>query len=315
MPQNQGMKTFELRPVLYFVLLSYGLAWLLALPLWLGGGIAHPALVPIAVAMMWVPGLAAALVSRATEPGTSVACALGLANWRPLRRTMWFCLFATLAAMAMCAASLLAAAALGLYHFDVQHFSGFAEVLDAKFAGQQDRLAKLPPLPVLAWLYVLGVLVAAPVNAIAGLGEELGWRGWLLPKLMPLGTAPAVIASGVIWALWHAPVILLGYNYPGVPGALSLACMTAMCIVVGAVFAWFRLQSGSVWPAALGHGAFNATAGFHLVFGAAGQKIDVTQATVLGWSGWIFPLLLAFVLFKIFPKNPWPAQETLTKTT
>lgn len=309
------MKTFEPRPVLYFVLISYGLAWLLALPLWLGGGTGHPAFVPIAIAMMWVPGLSAALVSKATEPGVAMVAALGLANWRPLRRTMWFCLFATFAAMAMCAASLIAGAALGLYHFDLQHFSGLAEVLGAKLANRPDRLAQLPPLPVIAWLYVLGVLVVAPVNAIAGLGEELGWRGWLLPKLMPLGTAPAVIISGVIWALWHAPVILLGYNYPGVPSGLALACMTAMCIVVGAVFAWLRLQSGSVWPAALAHGAFNATAGFYLVFGVAHEKIDITQATVLGWSGWIFPLLLAVVLFQFSAKNPWPDQETLTKTT
>ena len=156
---------------------------------------------------------------------------------------------------------------------------------------------------MLAWLQVLLVVAAAPFNAIAALGEEIGWRGWLLPRLMPLGTLPALLLSGVIWALWHAPLILLGYNYPSAPGWLALVCMSAMCIVVGAVLAWTRLGSGSVWPAALGHGAFNTAAGLYLVFDAAGQKVDPTQATVLGWTGWLFPAVLAFLLFHTYPND------------
>jgi hypothetical protein len=51
-----------------------------------------------------------------------------------------------------------------------------------------------------------------------------------------------------------------------------------------------------VWPAALAHAAFNAAAGSHLLFAAAGERVDTTQATVLGWSGWIVPLALVVVL-------------------
>jgi RsiW-degrading membrane proteinase PrsW (M82 family) len=51
-----------------------------------------------------------------------------------------------------------------------------------------------------------------------------------------------------------------------------------------------------VWPAALAHAAFNAAAGSYLLFAAAGERIDTTQATVLGWSGWIVPLALVVVL-------------------
>ncbi len=56
MPHHAGMNIFLLRPVLYFIVLSYALAWLLALPLWMGGGVGHPAFLPIAIVMMWVPG-------------------------------------------------------------------------------------------------------------------------------------------------------------------------------------------------------------------------------------------------------------------
>lgn len=297
------MKTFQAKPVLYFVLLSYALAWLLALPLWLHGGTEHPYFMLIAVTMMGVPAVAATIVSKATDPNAALATSLGLTPWKPMRRTLRYCVFAVSASIFMIAAGLVVGAAFGLYHFDLQHLSGLAEVLRTKLAGNEAALAKLPALHTLALLQILLVLAATPLNAIAALGEELGWRGWLLPKLMPLGTLPAVLISGVIWGLWHAPVILLGYNYPGVPGWLALSCMTAMCVVLGAVLAWTRLRSGSVWPAALGHGAINAAASMHLLFGLAGEKLDLTQVTVLGWTGWLVPALLVFVLFYFYPAN------------
>ena len=297
------MKTFEPRPVLYFVLLSYGLAWLVALPLWIDGGLGHSHFLLYTILTMATPALAAAIISKATDPKTTLGKSLGLSPWRPLGRTLRYCLLAVLASLLMAAASLIIGAAFGVLQLDLQGLSGFSELLHARLAGQEQYLAKLPPLKVLAWLQVLLVVVAAPLNAIAALGEEIGWRGWLLPRLMPLGTLPALLLSGVIWALWHAPLILLGYNYRSVPGWLALICMSAMCIVVGAVLAWTRLRSGSVWPAALGHGAFNTAAGLYLVFDAAGQKVDPTQATVLGWTGWLFPAVLAFLLFHTYPND------------
>ncbi len=91
-------------------------------------------------------------------------------------------------------------------------------------SGQQTITAQLQalgrnelPLPigVLVLLQLLALPMAAFINLVPALGEELGWRGWLLPKLMPLGAIPAILTSGVIWGLWHTPLILLGYNYPG----------------------------------------------------------------------------------------------------
>lgn len=152
------------------------------------------------------------------------------------------------------------------------------------------------PIGALIALQLATLPLAAFINLIPALGEELGWRGWLLPKLMPLGTLPALLVSGVIWGLWHAPLILLGYNYPGAPGWLGLTAMVIMCVLIGAVFGWLRLRSGSVWPAALAHAAFNGAGGSYLLFAMAGEHIDTTQATILGWSGWIVPLALVVVL-------------------
>lgn len=302
------MDQVQLRPVLAFVMLSFGLAWLLSLPLWLGKGLEDRLFVFVAIAMMWTPALAAFVVGRCSHPDVRVATGFGLAAWRPLRRTVWFSLCAALSSLAISLIALAIGAAWGVYHFDLTDFKGFHAMLLAKLGGDEAALSRLPPLGLLAVISVLQVIPAAPINAVVALGEEIGWRGWLLPRLMPLGLLPAVILSGIIWALWHAPLILLGYNYGATPGAVALLCMTASCMVLGSVLAWFRLRSGSIWPAAVGHGAVNAAAGLPLVLSAAGHTIDPTQATVLGWTGWIFPALLAWGLFQFMPVKDGAAQ-------
>jgi membrane protease YdiL (CAAX protease family) len=92
----------------------------------------------------------------------------------------------------------------------------------------------------------------------SGLGEEIGWRGFLFPSLLKLGgPAGAILISGLIWALWHYPGIL-GSNYnSGGPAWVALVCFTWMVISGGAIFGWLRVKSGSVWPAAIAHGSHN----------------------------------------------------------
>ncbi|MFB6096037.1 MAG: lysostaphin resistance A-like protein [Haloferacaceae archaeon] len=116
---------------------------------------------------------------------------------------------------------------------------------------------------------VLAVVISPVVNAPATFGEEFGWRGYLLPKLLPLGERRAVLYSGAIWGVWHWPVILMGYNYGfGYPGApwTGLLAMVVFTVALGGFFAWVALRGGSVWPAVIAHGAVNGTAGLALIF-------------------------------------------------
>lgn len=101
-----------------------------------------------------------------------------------------------------------------------------------------------------------------PFNMIFTFGEEFGWRGYLLPRLAPLGGIPAAIITGIVWGLWHAPLIILyGYNYPGHPWT-GVGVMVVFTVALGMIFAWLRFRSGSVWPSTLSHAAINAQAGF-----------------------------------------------------
>ena len=289
------MKNIELRPVLIFLLLAFGLSWLIALPLWFGEGLASPLMPVIAVAMMATPAIAALVVVFFVERPVSKARALGIVPLRPVGRLIKYLVLALIVPIALILIALPIGAAFGVYPADFVNFSAYRELLDSQLASV-GMPVDLPPMGVLVALQLVNVVIGAFINLIPALGEELGWRGWLLPKLMPLGAVPAIVASGVIWGLWHAPLVLLGYNYPTVPGWLGVLCMIAMCILIGAIFGWLRLRSRSVWPAALAHGAFNAAAGFSFIMSAAGSTIDTTQATILGWSGWIVPLVVVIVL-------------------
>ncbi len=102
----------------------------------------------------------------------------------------------------------------------------------------------------------------ACIFSVAALGEEVGWRGYMMPKLMGLiGKKKAVFVGGIIWGLWHAPLTCIGHNfgsdYPGFP-YVGILLMCVMCISMGIVLTFITVKTDSVWPAALMHAVYNA---------------------------------------------------------
>lgn len=112
------------------------------------------------------------------------------------------------------------------------------------------------PAWTLAALIVL-VLIGATGNAVLAFGEEFGWRGYLLHELAPLGFWTASLVIGTVWGLWHAPLIVTGYNYPSFP-IIGVAAMTLACIAFSPLFTYLVIRADSVLPAAVFHGVFNA---------------------------------------------------------
>jgi membrane protease YdiL (CAAX protease family) len=98
-----------------------------------------------------------------------------------------------------------------------------------------------------------------PLYVFAATGEELGWRGVLVPSLARIADARLVaLLPGAIWALWHYPNILLFSSKTETPLVFVLPCFSLMLIGLGVFLSWLRLASGSVWPAAAFHGLHNA---------------------------------------------------------
>jgi membrane protease YdiL (CAAX protease family) len=108
--------------------------------------------------------------------------------------------------------------------------------------------------------YVLLTVTAGLVLSVArALGEELGWRGFLVPQLAKVTSFVGVgLISGLLWTAWHFPSMLLGeYGPSGTPDWYKFTCFTVMTTSLAFIAAWLRLRSGSVWPAAILHGVHN----------------------------------------------------------
>jgi uncharacterized protein len=104
----------------------------------------------------------------------------------------------------------------------------------------------------------VSVFLLTPISLISAFGEELGWRGYLLPRLVEAEVARPLLFSGVCWGLWHVPLILTGQYVhgpnPWLAALVFLVFITADAFLLG----WMRLRTGSVWPAAIGHASWNA---------------------------------------------------------
>lgn len=146
--------------------------------------------------------------------------------------------------------------------------------------------ASLNPIIYIA-AQVGSALTFAPIfNMVFAMGEELGWRGFLLPKLLPLGQWRAILISSTIWGLWHAPAIIQGHNYPGYPIA-GIFMMVMFSGLLGMILSWLYLNTKSPWAPALAHGSLNAVAGLPILFLVPGfdMALGGTLASVAGWLG------------------------------
>ena len=165
---------------------------------------------------------------------------------------------------------------------------------------------------VLVLVSVAGTVVASfTVNALAALGEEVGWRGYLVPALLPLGRARAMVAVGVVWAFWHTPIVLLGYDYDGAARPLALLALTGFCIAVGTLLAWLRMRSDSAIPAAVAHGTLNGWMLLFPVLIAAGQPANLLTASPMGIVGIaVFAVLAGWLLTRRWGALPGTPRRT-----
>ncbi len=153
--------------------------------------------------------------------------------------------------------------------------------------------------PALLWVRIA-------VNAIAGLivvstlalFEEIGWRGWLLPRLTRLmSERRAVVISSVIWAVWHVPYALAGIQrLEGVPAGWTAVVVPLGIFGSGLVIGWLWLRTQSLWIAAIAHGALNNWGQYAFKFTSGeGQPID---ALILSFGGLALIGVGAILLFR-----------------
>lgn len=151
----------------------------------------------------------------------------------------------------------------------------------------------------------MGLIISPFVNIINCFGEEWGWRGYLLPRLLKqFKVVPAVLLDGLIWGLWHAPLIVMGHNYgtgyPGYP-VTGILAMCVFCIVIGTALSYVTIKTHSCVPAILGHGMINGFSMVGIYFTSLENPYNVFLGPMpVGLIGGIgFIVYAAFLLWKL----------------
>ena len=143
-----------------------------------------------------------------------------------------------------------------------------------------------------------GLFAGITVNAVVAFGEESAWRGFLHRCMKGLGFWKECLIIGVIWGLWHAPLILMGHNYPSHPVA-GVFMMVAFCVLFTPIIMFIRERSGSVVMAAIVHGTLNALAGLPILYLAG---YDEMLGGMTGLAGFIV-MAVADLAILIFGKT------------
>lgn len=159
------------------------------------------------------------------------------------------------------------------------------------------------PLGMLGIIQLISAVTYGPlVNTFVAVGEEAGWRGYMTPVLSKwMGKRGALILSGMIWGIWHAPVIVFagyeyGRGYAGEP-VLGVLMMCGFTTALGIILSYFYEKSQSIWIPSLMHGAINAVAGLPLLYMKEMPQHYLLGPTPAGLIAGIPLFVLGIVLF------------------
>jgi len=284
--------------ILIYIAWAFGIAWAGGLVIFLAGGLANDLLTGLILTLVYMgaPAIAHVLTRLLTREGWQdlylrpnlrregpywVACWLGPGLLTLVGLVVYFLLFPR--------------------HYDPT-LSQVRELMAATAAQAGQPLPEVNPWTVVAVQTVQAMLIAPLLNAIPTFGEEFGWRAYLQPKLMPLGERRALLLSGLIWGVWHWPVVAMGHNYgldyPGAPW-LGLLMTLWFTLTVGVFFGWAVLRAGSVWPAVIGHGVLNGIAalGALLVQGDPNPLLGPMPVGLIGSIG--FAVVALLILWRL----------------
>jgi membrane protease YdiL (CAAX protease family) len=153
----------------------------------------------------------------------------------------------------------------------------------------------LPPVALLASAFLNAVIIGPFLGLIITFGEEYGWRGYLQTELVHLGRIRGVGLLGIIWGVWHWPIIMMGYNYPGQP-VLGPLLMTAYTVVLAYFLAYAVFKSKGVWTAAYLHALNNQTTSFLMI--AVVTPISIVMSFGIGIPALVLCALVVLLLLR-----------------
>ncbi len=274
-----------MRPIIAFVTVAYGLVAALSFVVWSTGGYRSP-LIGLAFVVMLVPALAAVMVRAAMKTDVRIDWTRLPARYLPVALLLMpVTLHAIFLPQIARAGPLpwqdwLTPGADGLYHSPESRGWGVLT-----FPGLIGRIAANAAFGL------------AIVSGLA-LFEEIGWRGWLLPRLMErMGARLAVVVTSIIWALWHVPFGLSGIDKIDGMSPIQVAVGIPVGVAAtGLIIGWLWVRTESIWVVAIAHGALNNWGQYALKYMRDFIDPDPGAAVASGFLGLyvVGGLLLAF---------------------
>jgi membrane protease YdiL (CAAX protease family) len=185
----------------------------------------------------------------------------------------------------------------------LNYFFKLGTVVDLQTAFPQMATANLSPVLLLLSIALNAILIGPFLGLIISFGEEYGWRGFLQTELIKLGRIRGIFLLGVIWGIWHWPVIWMGYNYPGQP-LLGSLFMVAYCIILAYFLAYAVFKSNGVWTAAYLHALNNQALGFFVM------AVVTPTSTLTSFGVGLPALLLGAIVILLLLRDPvWKKTE------
>ncbi len=157
---------------------------------------------------------------------------------------------------------------------------------------------KIPQIPLITFISTIlisGIIAAYSINIPFMLGEELGWRGLMTEETRRLGFWKSNLLIGTVWGLWHAPLILLGHNYPTYP-YVGIGVMVAFTVSLSFLFAYLRYKTHTVLGPCIIHGLINGIAALFLFTIADAHELLGSMVGVAGIAA-AFVITLFIALF------------------
>ena len=174
---------------------------------------------------------------------------------------------------------------------------------------QREMLALfMNPAVVIMITIVSGLLAGVTINAVFAFGEEYGWRNYLVDVLREQKFVCASILIGIVWGLWHFPLILLGHNYPQ-HSVAGVFMMVVFCVLASFIETYIVIKTKSVFPAAIFHGTINAVAGLNVILIKGGN--DLLNG-MTGLSGFI---VMAIVIMIVYVFDRYVSKDNIFSKT
>lgn len=257
-----------MRGIVWFLVITFVPAWITwEIAIQSGIDVISWEMQPFLIFGAFCPALAAFIVRRwITREG------LADAGLRPAPRQWRYYLFAWLLPLGVVATILIEAMVLGIGTPDFT----LAQAIAADPVGRD-----VNALEGVGLLIIPQVMLAAILTTPVLFGEEFGWRGYLQGRLVPGRPIMAAIATGLVWAIWHFPLTLRGYNYPDHP-VLGSMVFTILAILLAYIFGWIYSRSGSIWTNSLAHAATNTIGALAVLWlTGAGAPIIISYGGLL----------------------------------